>query len=209
MKNIKYSLVIVLALLMGCSNNSNENEMDTLETENLINLSEDEISDVLFLREEEKLARDVYLYAYDLYKLSIFNNIAKSEQSHMDNVLTLIDNYGLEDPIFEERGKFKNIELQELYNTLIKQCNLSLLDAFLVGNTIEDLDIYDIIKNESRTSKTDILDVYSSLKCGSKNHLRSFYKQVTQSNGDYNPVYISSEEFNLIVSSSNEFCGSN
>ena len=43
------------------------------------------------MREEEKLARDVYLTLYDIWGTPAFNNIASSEQTHMDAVLMLID----------------------------------------------------------------------------------------------------------------------
>ena len=41
----------------------------------------------------------------DLYKmwgLTIFSNIASSEQKHMDAIKTLLDRYGLDDPAAEE-----------------------------------------------------------------------------------------------------------
>jgi len=54
-----------------------------------------------YIREEEKLARDVYLYLYDMWGSSIFDNISVSEQAHMDAIKTLIDRYGLDDPAEE------------------------------------------------------------------------------------------------------------
>ena len=85
-------------------------------------LTSDEISGILFMREEEKLARDVYLYLYELYPLRPFLNISKSEQAHMDAIKYLIDTYELEDPVGgNPPGVFQNEELQELYNQLISQ----------------------------------------------------------------------------------------
>ena len=45
-------------------------------------LSAKEASDLIFLREEEKLARDVYLALYDAWGTPIFLNISSSEQKH-------------------------------------------------------------------------------------------------------------------------------
>ncbi len=56
-------------------------------------------SDLIQLREEEKLARDVYLYLYTHWNQWIFSNIAKSEQQHMDAVKGLLDKYDIEDPV--------------------------------------------------------------------------------------------------------------
>ncbi len=209
MKKLIFMSVLVTIFLFSCSNNSSEDiegiEEINLETQTL--LSNDEIADLLFLREEEKLARDVYLNSYDLYGLQIFKNISNSEQQHMNSVLQLLNNYNLEDPASEIRGEFNNPDLQSIYDSLVEKSNISLLEALKVGNTIEDLDINDIAENEERTSKSDLLIVYASLKCGSRNHLRSFNNQVEQNNGTYEPVYISIDEFEDIVSTSNEQCG--
>ena len=76
----------------------NESEELALQSQEL---TEDEISGILFMREEEKLARDVYLYLYEIYPLRPFLNISKSEQAHMDAIKYLIDTYELEDPVGE------------------------------------------------------------------------------------------------------------
>lgn len=54
------------------------------------------------MREEEKLARDVYLELYETWDLPVFYNIAQSEQTHMGAVKTLIEKYNLKDPITDE-----------------------------------------------------------------------------------------------------------
>ena len=59
-------------------------QMDTV-------ISDEEATGLIFMREEEKLARDVYLTLYDVWETAVFDNIASSEQTHMDAVLMLID----------------------------------------------------------------------------------------------------------------------
>lgn len=61
-------------------------------------LSETEAEVLTFMREEEKLARDVYLLMYETYDAEIFDNIAASEQKHMDTMLKKLDKYNLPDP---------------------------------------------------------------------------------------------------------------
>jgi hypothetical protein len=74
------------------------------------------------MREEEKLARDVYAALGDMRGQQIFTNIASSEQTHMDAMGTLIDRYSLEDPIITDvRGVFSSSALQSLYDELITQ----------------------------------------------------------------------------------------
>lgn len=211
MKAILLKALVIITIFTSCNNDSISEDLDEFNektTEQItIALTQHEKDDLLFLREEEKLARDVYLYAYELYGTQIFKNIANSEQQHMNSVLDLLKKYNLNDSASEIRGTFHNPDLQTIYNSLIKKTSISLLEALLVGNTIEDLDINDISKNEQRSEKEDLLKLYSSLKCGSRNHLRNFNKQVEQNDALYIPVYISTNEFEAIVSTTNEQCG--
>ena len=193
-------LTAIVTLASSCSEDtSNENDLVTLTLK--------EQQDLLFLREEEKLARDVYLFSFDVYGDEVFNNIASSEQQHMDQVLTLLNTYGLKDPVSSERGVFKDPMLQDLYTDLTAGSEISLLNALTAGATIEDLDINDISIFESQTIKTDLLKLYDQLKCGSKNHLRSYTDRLDVLGGEYVPQYISFEEYNSIVSSDRERCG--
>jgi len=177
--------------------------------ETITPLTQVEEEDLLTLREEEKLARDVYLYAYDKYGLDISNNISQSEQTHMDKILDLLNKYNLEDPALPNRGEFNNQTLQVLYNDLTAQVDVSSIEALKVGATIEDLDIYDIEEFESRTEKRDILNVYDKLKCGSRNHMRAYYSQLLSLNFTYTAQFITEADLIEIISGSNEQCGRN
>ena len=77
-------------------------------------LSADEAATLTFMREEEKVARDVYLNMAARWALPPFANIAKSEQQHMDAIKAKLDKYGLPDPALAEMGAFRNAELQDL-----------------------------------------------------------------------------------------------
>ncbi|WP_207764331.1 DUF2202 domain-containing protein [Flavobacterium alvei] len=175
----------------------------------LVPLSQAEIKDLNFLREEEKLARDVYLYSYDKYQLMIFDNISQSEQRHMNSVLNLLNKYGIPDSASTEIGVFNNPDLQKLYNSLTKQADISSVEALKAGATIEDLDINDIDDFTANTTKPDLLNVYENLNCGSKNHIRAFTRWLENNEVTYAPQYISVEEYTIILSSSNGGCGNN
>ncbi len=74
------------------------------------------------MREEEKLARDVYLDMNDLWDAVVFVNIAASEQQHMDTLLQLLDKYGLPDPAASDiPGWFSDQNLQTLYDDLVNR----------------------------------------------------------------------------------------
>ncbi|MDC7247954.1 MAG: DUF2202 domain-containing protein [Sphaerochaetaceae bacterium] len=155
---------------------------------------------ILLMREEEKLARDVYLTLYDLYSVPVFLNIAQSEQRHTDSVKWLIEQKGLTDPVIsDEIGEFSDDELQQLYQILIEQGSQSLSQAFIVGALVEELDIYDIERLLEDEDDIQIIRVYDNLLEGSMNHLRSFYSKIVKSGEDYLPSYITEDRFQQIV----------
>lgn len=201
MKNLIYLSLFVLiatASLVSCDDDEITNE---------VLLTQEEENDLLFLREEEKLARDVYLYSFDKYGLTISDNISISEQNHMDKVLSILNQYNLADPASTEIGIFNNTDLQALYNNLTAKVDSSIIDALIVGATIEDLDIRDLEVSKTRTTNADILALYNTLLCGSKNHLRGYNKQIELEGGSYTPQYISQNEFDEILSLNHEQCG--
>jgi hypothetical protein len=166
-------------------------------------LTTEEAAGLAFMREEEKLARDVYLALYDLWGLPIFQNIAASEQTHMDAVGALIDRYGLEDPAAGMGvGEFTNAALQELHDQLLATGSLSLADALRVGAAIEEIDILDLEEWLSKTDKSDISLVYNNLMKGSRNHLRSFVSTLSRQEGEeYEPAYLPEDVYDEIVGS--------
>jgi hypothetical protein len=164
-------------------------------------LTQAEMDGLLWMREEEKLARDVYLAFYDLYNMPVFQNIAGSEQAHMDSVKTLLDTYGLSDPAANTpAGVFVDPELQTLYDQLISQGSQSLADALKVGAAIEEIDILDLQENLALTDNADIQMVYENLLSGSENHLRAFVGQLASRVGEtYQPQYLSLETYTTIL----------
>src|SRR5512139_1141758 len=132
-----------------------------------------ESAGLLYMREEEKLARDVYNQMYTLWGLPVFQNIASSEQTHMDQVKLLLDRYGLADPAMDP-GKFTDPTLQALYDQLIAQGSVSLEEALKVGALIEQTDISDLQTRLAQTDNADIQLVYNNLMSASYNHLSAF-----------------------------------
>jgi hypothetical protein len=151
-------------------------------------LSADEIAGLQFMREEEKLAHDVYVTFYQQYGLAIFNNIAGSEATHMAAVKTLLDRYGIADPAASQTiGVFTNPELQALYNQLIAQGRQSLSAALKVGAAIEEIDIRDLQTRLAGTIHADIKSVYTNLLNGSYNHLHAFTRTFANQTGAVTP----------------------
>ncbi len=177
--------------------------IDTMPKEKL---SKAEINGLLQMREEEKLARDVYEALYDRWHLTIFKNISLSEDRHTNTIAKMIKKYNLKDPIKKDvRGKFESKEMQKLYDALVAQGSKSLKDAIIVGATVEDLDIYDLQKLIKETDNKDVKLVYENLMKGSRNHLRSFVYQLKREGVSfYKAQYLNQEEVNKILATPQE-----
>ncbi|MEQ1528000.1 MAG: DUF2202 domain-containing protein, partial [Methylococcales bacterium] len=135
---------------------------------NVTVLSAAEQDTVLFMREEEKMARDVYLTLYKTWKKPVFNNIAASEQRHMNAILKKLNLFGLLDPVLPKIGHFTNTDLQILYDQFITPGKLSYKDALAAGATIEDMDIRDLQAAIAATDNLRLKTTYQNLLEGSK-----------------------------------------
>jgi hypothetical protein len=168
----------------------------------LEDLSSEESANLTLMREEEKLARDVYRTMYMEHGLRIFANIAGSEQRHMDAVKSLIDRYGLPDPVeTDEVGVFTDPRLQSLYHDLVASGRESLAAALHVGAAIEDLDIYDLETALAANDNADIAMVFGNLLAGSRNHLRAFVGQLERMGESFEPEYLDPGAVEEILSS--------
>ena len=167
---------------------------------------ETETASLIHMRQEEKLARDVYLALQMKWGAQIFANIARAEQKHMDMVGVILERYGIEDPVTDDTiGIFADDVFVELYGQLVEAGSSSLEDALQVGATIEDLDIWDLeeaLLNE--VDNEDIKAVYQNLWKGSRNHMRAFASQLALAGIEYSAQYISAEELESILASDPE-----
>lgn len=198
-----------LALALAVSTPLHAAKVSATAKTTLSSLSTAEKADLLFMREEEKLARDVYLTLYETWGLPVFSNIASSEQSHMDAVLKLLRTYRLTDPAAGLAiGEFFNPDLQSLYDTLMEKGRLSALDALQVGGIIEETDMYDLVAAIERADNADLDSTYGNLLCGSRNHLRAFASTIeSMTRQPYTAQVIAQDEVDAIVSSPREQCG--
>ena len=164
-----------------------------------------ETEGLVFMREEEKLAHDVYVVLYDAWGAKVFNNIAASEQKHTDAIKLLLDRYGIEDPVTDSSvGVFKNEVLAGLYATLVETGKKSVVDALMVGAAIEEIDIRDIMTElTDNVDNADITFVYENLLAGSGNHLRAFVSNLAMQGVDYEPQYLDDALYESIIESTN------
>ena len=175
-------------------------------------LTASEAEALAFVREEELMAHDVYQAMYALYPIPVFNNISNSESIHAYAAKVLLDKYNLPDPAENHvQGVFANAAIQELYNNLVATGSESSNNAMVVGATIEDFDIADLIGHMSAdVDNQDIQYAFEQLHKGSRNHMRAFNAHLNFRNIVYTPQFISQEIFDGIVNSGweigNGFC---
>lgn len=165
---------------------------------------------LLHMREEEKLARDVYDSMYAQWEVNPFGNIRQSERVHMDRMKTLLQQYSIADPVSstnDQPGQFVNKEMQSLYNQLVSSGSQSLADALKAGAKIEELDIADLDKRIAGTANKDILTAYGFLRMGSENHLRAFVRRLKAQGVDYKPEFLEQAVFDAIINGENKLKG--
>jgi hypothetical protein len=144
----------------------------------IADLTQEQKDDLVFIYQEEKVARDIYITLYNLYGSKIFDNISQAEQKHMDSVKSLLEKYEIEVPVLSDTiGEFELPQLQSLYDELLAQGQISQTEAFKVGEAVEVTDIADL-EERIVDAPVDITAVYQSLLDGSYKHLDAFRKQL-------------------------------
>lgn len=159
--------------------------------------------DLLRMREEEKLARDVYTSLAKTSGLTVFQNIARAENQHMQAVERLIGGAGANGNAMNNvPGTFAFPDYQQLYQTLVASGTRSPLDALMVGAKIEEMDITDLRRVLVQTTNPQVQQVLGHLLQGSQNHLRAFASQIAQQGATYNAEFLTQAEFDQIAQSS-------
>uniref|UniRef100_UPI00404AC75A DUF2202 domain-containing protein n=1 Tax=Flavobacterium sp. TaxID=239 RepID=UPI00404AC75A len=188
---------MIALLSFSCSDDDNNS--------NSTSLSQQEKDGLLFMLEEEKLARDTYIYMNNLWGLNQFNNIKNSEQSHMDAIVSILEQNDIEYTILPQ-GEFSYQNLQDLYNQFVIDGQVSSESALQIGATIEDLDIVDLEDYINDSTNAVLISTYENLQCGSRNHLRSFVTAIENLGFTYTPQFLTLEEYEAILNSSREQC---
>ena len=207
------ALIGVVAVTAGASSvdESDSGPVSVTAAESLSAVSESEIpgeaeaDGLVFMLEEEKLARDVYITLEEIWDAPAFSNIAAAEQRHMDAVLGLVNTYRLDDPMYADTvGLFENRELQTMYDDLVSMGSESIEAALEVGAIIEEVDIADLEEYLAETTSEDITRVYENLLRGSRNHLRAFVSQLEAAGVDRAPYLLEAGDYESILASNTE-----
>ena len=197
LNSLALSTLLVAGLSVQIQSQSNQTSNQALTS--------NERDGLILMRQEEKLALDIYAVFSQQWGGRPFSNIVRAEQMHMDAVGNLLKTYGLNDPNKGLKpGEFSDPKLKKLYSEMIAAGKKSRVGALKIGAEIEDLDLYDLGKLSKETSRPDILGVYNMLIGGSKNHMRAFVNNLQRSGDSYQAKYISQTELELILQGQNE-----
>jgi len=172
-------------------------------------ISENEKAGILLMREEEKLARDIYQALDEKWDQVPFSHISEAEIYHMSQMKLLIDKFQLSDPVSkngDKRGVFVNTRLKNLHDELLIAGNTSLEAAFRAGAKVEEVDIRDLKAEKAKSGNADIISTYTFLIHASENHLRAFVKNLKRMGITYTPVALSRDEYDAIMQGS-QGCG--
>ena len=170
-------------------------------------LSTAEQDTLIYMREEEKLAHDVYAQFNTLYSgyTRVFGNISTSEATHTESIRQLLVRYSLTDPAATTApGVFQNLTLQGLYTQLVATGSVSYVEGLKVGAAIEELDMVDINTALLQVDNQDIRLVYDNLLKGSRNHLRSYVNTLANRGVTYVPRYMAPADYTAIVTTAIE-----
>lgn len=201
----KLGWILVLIFTVGTLTNCSDDDDQTTNPITGQSITEDDKEALLFMLEEEKLARDTYFYLDSVWSINTFANIKQSEQQHMDAVENLIKSYSISYQI-APMGVFQDTSLQNFYNQFIADGVQSKINALTIGATIEDLDIVDLGEFIAKTDNQNLIAVFQNLECGSKNHLRSFVKDIVNEGATYTPQFLTQTDYDLIINSPSAPC---
>ncbi|MDI3314422.1 MAG: DUF2202 domain-containing protein [Mycobacterium sp.] len=138
-------------------------------------LSDAERAGLVLLREEERVARDLYRRFHQAWGMPIFGNIAASEQRHYDAIGRLLKRYSVPDPsVGRPPGVYADTELQNAYDMWLARGLSSAEEAFAVGIELETGDIADLSVAMHGSDQAAIQRVCENLRAASQNHLRAF-----------------------------------
>ena len=141
-------------------------------------LSDDAIAGLVYMVEEEKMARDLYDAFAEQTGSLIFDRIPDSEQKHYDTLLEVAEKAGIDlTGISTTAGIFSDPEIQNLYDSLYAQGSVSLVAALEVGILVENTDIADLSAYSADSTLGVVSTIYANLTAGSEHHLAAFTQQ--------------------------------
>ncbi|MEO8513275.1 MAG: DUF2202 domain-containing protein [Ignavibacteria bacterium] len=155
----------------------------------------------LFLKlyQEEKMAYDLYGEFYERWSLSVFSKVQQREAKHVWCVERIMDNYGFKYKSNTKAGLYSDKEIQKIYDELSVNGCISDLAALEAAAFIKEKYIYELRESIRYQEDEYIVKVIFLMESAAQSHLRAFVNSIRLSGSDYNPVFLSEDEFSHIM----------
>lgn len=162
-------------------------------------LTADEIEFLYAMREDEKLARDLYAYFWTRYPTAPqIQRISKAEESHIAAIETVLDYYEISYPAMSAPGVFEDSTRQALYDELALKSE-TMLEAFQTMAFVEDRDLFAYKMVQSQITNANLSLLIENMIKASTNHLKAAIRQIFVRDGSYTSIYLSAEEYDAII----------
>ncbi|NTV17903.1 MAG: DUF2202 domain-containing protein [Bacteroidales bacterium] len=161
-------------------------------------LTADEIEFIYAVREDEKVARDLYFSFFGTFGLKPFENIGKAEDNHIKATEKLFDYYEIDYPALSENGKFENAIRQKLFDSLLLKGTPE-LEAFKVMAMLEESNIVEYGEVLKTIANPNIKIVIENLARASANHFKAAIRQITALGGTYTPALMTQEQYKAVI----------
>ncbi|MDD3034385.1 MAG: DUF2202 domain-containing protein [Bacteroidales bacterium] len=191
---------IQMSVLQVKSDGTTTFDMTTMSApfDSTADLTASEIEYIYAVREDEKLAGDLYSAFFEMYKIKTFENIAKAEINHMKATERLLEYYGITYPVAGDKGKFENPVRQALYDSLLQKGSTA-LEAFKVMAQYEEYNIVQYKADLAVITNENLKIVIENLEKGSENHFKATIRQITALGGTYSAQVMTQEEYSAII----------
>jgi len=170
-------------------------------------LGADEQRDLQRIREQRKLARDLYWDLAKHWGSLVLVRLGAAEQAHLNALDTLLDHYDLSDPVAGPAvGESGDPKFHALHAQIVEVGHRSEMAASQAGLLVEEMSLSDLAAARARTRRPEIAAVYDDLLRDSRNHLRALFRQMQRFEGEYVPQSLSLSDFEAIVWTQPEPC---
>ena len=218
MKTLRWLVVVVMALTMvgvtmACDNpppavTPTGNPFDDIEPDQ-VDLgratntnappTDAEKASLIYAREEQKVARDLYQQLGEKWLSPVLASNAQAEQKHFDAVKTLLDRFGMTDPARPAAGQFTDPVLQKMYASLLERGGRSLVEAFNAAAYMEEAEIGDTGKFVEYANRLDIIRGLGTVYAEDRSHLRAYVAELKKLGVDYQPQLLSRSDFDNLM----------
>jgi len=156
---------------------------------------------VTWMYDQEKLARDLANKFLSRWGDPEFLTTAAAEQRHMDELLAVMNLYGL-DPLIQTDtdGEFGDERHSDAFSSLMSRGWQSQRDAYIAAAYLEEWDIQEFTASIADSGETRLTEVYSWLLAGAREQLRFLVSRVLGHGSSYEAQILSQSEVDAICS---------